>query len=96
MASLATANSDVQSDELGDLLELHRHKIEQLKERLSDILVDNPETVSGTNYDDIWILRYVLSNASDPASDKGIKKAEDSMRKSITWRRQHAVALKAI
>jgi hypothetical protein len=96
MASLATADSDVQSDELGDLLELHRHKIEQLKERLSDILVDNPETVSGTNYDDIWILRYVLSNASDPASDKGIKKAEDSMRKSITWRRQHAAALKAI
>ena len=45
----------------------------------------------------IWVLRYVLSNIKgSPASDKGIKQAENSMRRSILWRKDNAKLLKSI
>ena len=93
MASLAATEAP---DELGQLLEFHEQHIEALKSNLKDLLVSNPETESGTKYDDIWILRYVLSNCADPKSDKGLKRAEDSIRKSISWRRKNAATLKDI
>ena len=50
-------------DELSELLAKYKSHIEILKS-WTDVLVDDPDTESGTLYDDMD-LRYVLSNAKD-------------------------------
>ena len=81
-------------DELSELLAKYKSHIEILKSWTKDLLVDDPDTESGTLYDDIWILRYVLSNAKDPTSEKGLKQAENAIRRSILWRKEIAATLK--
>ena len=83
-------------DELSELLAKYKSHIEILKSWTKDVLVDDPDTESGTLYDDIWILRYVLSNAKDPTSEKGLKQAENAIRRSILWRKENAATLKKI
>ena len=90
-----TADSlDSGVNELTALLNKHKNHIELLKTKVKDLLVDNADAESDTVYDDIWVLRYVLSNIKgSPASDKGIKQAENSMRRSILWRKDNAKLL---
>ena len=93
----SSVTKDNNVDELDLLLAKHRTYIETLKERVKDLLVDNPDTESETIYDDIWILRYVLSNIKNSAgAEKGLKQAENSMRRSILWRKENAKLLKNI
>jgi hypothetical protein len=81
--------------EIDDLMDVHRKNLDTLRERLGDVLADRPEG-AGTKYDDIFLLRYLLSNAKNPNSEKGLDLAEGSIRRTVAWREENADILKQI
>ena len=80
MASIVTNTKDdnekkptkkmVARGEIDDLMDLHRNNLNQLKERLSDLNISSMKVTPP--YDDIFLLRYLLSNVKNPQSDKGL------------------------
>ena len=60
--------------EIDDLMDLHRKHLDELKTRLADLALESRDVTPP--YDDIFLLRYLLSNAKDPLADKGMDKAE--------------------
>jgi hypothetical protein len=70
--------------EIDDLMDLHRNHLNQLKERLSDLKLSKCDVTPP--YDDIFLLRYLLSNAKNPSSDKGIDTAEAVSKKHVMLR----------
>ena len=60
--------------EIDDLMDLHRKHLDELKTRLADLKLEARDV--NPPYDDIFLLRYLLSNAKDPLANKGMDKAE--------------------
>ena len=60
--------------EIDDLMDLHRNHLDELKTRLADLKLEARDVTPP--YDDIFLLRYLLSNAKDPSASKGMDKAE--------------------
>jgi hypothetical protein len=66
---------------LDELLKQHRAEIDSLSKLLQDVL--------GPEYDDIWLLRYILSF-------KSAKEAEEACRFCIEWRKKYKDDLQLI
>ncbi|KAI8802259.1 CRAL-TRIO domain-containing protein [Cladochytrium replicatum] len=64
--------------DVGETLKTHADEIQKLKKNLAS------EIAGSTFYDDIFILRFILSNGST---------AEVNLRETIKWRRENAKAL---
>ncbi|RHY98757.1 hypothetical protein DYB37_011474 [Aphanomyces astaci] len=74
------ADTGKSGGDLDALLQEHKVTIDALRQRLGDALTDE--------YDDIWLLRFVLSNGSADA-------AEEPCRFTIQWRKdRHAMLAK--
>jgi hypothetical protein len=73
---------------LDRLLDFHRADIEEIKSALADLKLENePEKNTngvGMEYDDVFILRHLLSS-------KSIEKAEEHIRACVTFRRNNII-----
>ena len=100
MASLAAGGNDKKDSskevlirgEIDDLMDLHKNHLKELKTRCADVL----DLKKYPHYDDIFCLRYLLSNAKNPNSDKGMDLAEAALRRTISWREENADLLNDI
>lgn len=84
MTDVASPNDIKLEGELPELDRLLRDNVEEigkLKEKLKDVLL--PE------HDDVWLLRYILSN-------KTAEESEEACRFTIKWRADHKEHLDAI
>ena len=74
---------------LDPLLGEHAAAIAELQAAWTTPLAEARSRCPGTQFDEIFLLRYLLSNDADPA------KAGEQLRKGLEWRIEHADALAA-
>ena len=76
-------------DNVDELLERYRPDIDSLRRRTKDVFpADQPDF-----YDDLFLLRFVMTHSKGGKECK-MEEAEDALRKTLTWRAQHAELLK--
>jgi len=68
-----------------DLLAEHKDNIDALRAELGDELLATPDTVA---HDELWLLRYLLSNTT-------VALSASQARKALAWRMAHVPLLDA-
>ena len=76
-------------ESLDELLVKYKSEIDTLRQKVTDVFPqDEPDF-----YDDLFIMRFVMTH-SKGGKECNYKDAEDALRKTIAWRKQHADLLK--
>lgn len=82
-ANLAQLEPDAHTDAISELLSHHRTELDALRERVKDAIPASGDDGTGFRYDDIFLLRYVLSFGTADA-------AEPMVRETIEYRASEA------
>jgi hypothetical protein len=75
----------LQQQDVDELLAEHRGQVEELRRRLGPIPARD---AVGCEFDELWLLRYVLSNG-------GAAKSEAPARAALAWRAEHETLTRA-
>ncbi|GBG24013.1 Phosphatidylinositol/phosphatidylcholine transfer protein SFH2 [Hondaea fermentalgiana] len=73
----------LEARKVDDLLHEHGTQVEALRERVEDVLPASGVTEDGVQVDELFLLRYVLSNR------KKIEGAADKVRETLAWRKEN-------
>ena len=76
-------------ENVDELLQKYKTEIGTLRSKVADVFPqDQPDF-----YDDLFVMRFVMTH-SKGGKECNFKDAEDALRKTLAWRKQHAELLK--
>ena len=87
---LADDSALYKREKLEDLLALHADAVVSLRAAVGDKLPEGPEAGSGVQFDDVFLLRYLLSHKGDAA------KATAPLLETLQWRKDNAETLASL
>lgn len=80
------------SSSLSTLLDEHASSIAELRDLVGDAVPADEVTADGVSVDDVFLLRFVLSNRKKKTLESAAEKVRDTLR----WRRENAELLTAM
>ena len=87
---LADDSALYKREKVEDLLASHADALVSLRAAVGDKLPDGPEAGTGVQFDDIFLLRYLLSHKGDVA------KATEPLLETLKWREDNAETLASL